>query len=101
MNWKKIAEDLTNDIVRENITPKDVNPDEFERGVEVEMEHTDDPKESVEITLDHLSESKFPKQSFYYTWLDFAEEMNGKSLGLTREEVQARIEKLKQYWKNL
>lgn len=96
MDWRNIAIKIADDI-----TPKDVNPDEFERGVEVEMEHTDDPQESADITLEHLSESKFPKQSFYYTWLDFAEKMNEKSLGLTREEVQDRIKKLEQYWENL
>lgn len=33
-----------------------VKPEQVEMGVEVEMEHTDDPRKAVEIALDHLSE---------------------------------------------
>ena len=96
MDWKNIVKKISKEVV--NITPQDVDPDEFERGVEVEMEHTDDPEMSAQIALEHFAESKFPKQSKYYTWLDFAEEMNEKTLGYTKEEVDKGIEKLKQYW---
>lgn len=38
---------------------------ELKRGLEVEMEHTDDPKKSIEIAMDHIKED--PK---YYTKLE-------------------------------
>jgi len=42
--------------IGDDITPKDVDADEFDAGEEVEMEHTDDPEIAGEIALDHLSE---------------------------------------------
>ena len=38
-------------------------------GIEVELEHTDDPYLALEITLDHLSE-----EEKYYTYLEDMEE---------------------------
>jgi hypothetical protein len=34
----------------------DYDPDQISKGIKVEMEHTDDPKIALEITLDHLAE---------------------------------------------
>lgn len=51
-----------------------VTPEEISKGVETEMEHTDDPKVALKIALDHLSED--PK---YYDKLKKAgleEELN-------------------------
>ncbi len=38
------------------ITSEDVDPAELEAGIEVEMEHTDDPEIAEKIALDHLAE---------------------------------------------
>ncbi len=42
--------------VGDDITPEDVDTDEFNAGEEVEMEHTNDREIAGEIALDHLSE---------------------------------------------
>lgn len=44
---------------------KGVDPRELRRGVQVEMEHTDDPEEARVIALDHL----LNEDSHYYTKL--------------------------------
>lgn len=36
--------------------PEDFDPDELARGVQVELEHTDDPELAKEIAMDHLVE---------------------------------------------
>jgi hypothetical protein len=59
--------DLVADKIQEIQTPakeKDVDPKELKMGVEVEMEHTDDPSKAKIIALQHLAED--PK---YYTKL--------------------------------
>lgn len=43
----------------------DFNPEQILKGMEVEMEHTNDPRIALEITMDHLTEN--PE---YYTFLD-------------------------------
>ena len=35
---------------------EDVDPGQLEKGIDVEMEHTDDPEIAKEIALDHLTE---------------------------------------------
>lgn len=40
----------------EETEPEDVCPRELEVGIEVEMEHTDDPEIAEEIAIDHLTE---------------------------------------------
>jgi len=42
--------------VLKHITEKDVDPEQLKMGIEIEMEHTDDPKLASKIALDHLSE---------------------------------------------
>ena len=44
--------------------PEDFNPKELAMGIEVELEHTDDPQIAMEIAMDHLKED--PR---YYTKL--------------------------------
>lgn len=54
----------------------DFDPEQLAMGVEVEMEHTDDSDEALQITMDHLTED--PK---YYTKLKgagLADELEGK-----------------------
>lgn len=45
--------------------PSDFDFEQLRMGIEVEMEHTDDPYIALEITLDHLTED-----GDYYTRLD-------------------------------
>jgi hypothetical protein len=52
------------------LTEKDVDPKQLEKGIEVEMEHTDDSEKAKEIALDHLSEN--PK--YYLPYLEDAED---------------------------
>ena len=57
----KIAEDIEwedqiSGGLADKKTPKDFNPVELEKGVKVEMEHTNDPKLAKEIAMDHLTE---------------------------------------------
>ena len=49
---------------KERFTEADADPEELKVGIEIEREHTDDPKEAKQIALDHLSEDKN-----YYTKL--------------------------------
>jgi hypothetical protein len=51
----------------DNKSPNDFNPKAVEKGMKVEMEHTDDKEKAKEIAMDHLVESKD-----YY---DFLEDM--------------------------
>lgn len=86
---------------KKDVTVKDVDPDQFEKGVKVEMEHTDDPESAAEITLDHLGETDNPKGSRYYTWLEFAEKMNEKTEGMETSQLEDKIKKLEEYWNTL
>jgi hypothetical protein len=49
--------------------PKDFDPKQLAKGKKVEMEHTDDPKKALEISMDHLTED--PR---YYDKLEKMEE---------------------------
>ena len=76
-HWRKRRKALALPMF-EYITPakeKDVDPKELKMGVEVEMEHTNDPAEAKIIALQHLAED--PK---YYTKLT--------SLGLEENKPQ-------------
>lgn len=52
--------------------PKNVDPAQVEKGVKVEMEHTDDPAVAREIAYDHLTED--PR---YYDKLETIEKHGG------------------------
>ena len=54
--------------------PSDFEVDQIKQGVEVEMEHTDDPYIALEIVLDHLTEA-----DDYYTRLTKMESEAKKS----------------------
>lgn len=47
------------------LSPEEVNPRELQKGIQHEMEHTNDPDVAEEIVLDHLAEDPL-----YYTHLD-------------------------------
>jgi len=49
----------------DNLTPKDVDPSEYKKGLKVEMEHTNNKDIASEIALDHLAED-----DHYYTHLE-------------------------------
>lgn len=51
--------------VKKGLTEADVDPDELRRGIEVELEHTGDPRVAKRIALDHLAE-----HADYYAKLD-------------------------------
>jgi hypothetical protein len=51
------------------LTPDDVDPDQLEKGIEVEMEHTENPEIAMKIALDHLAE-----HPYYYDYLEEMEE---------------------------
>lgn len=63
---KGILNECECDINNINLNEKnlDVDPKELQKGIEVEMEHTDDPVKAEQIALDHLAED--PQ---YYTKL--------------------------------
>lgn len=63
---KGILNECECDINNINLKEKnlDVDPKELQKGIEVEMEHTDDPVKAEQIALDHLAED--PQ---YYTKL--------------------------------
>jgi predicted nucleic acid-binding Zn-ribbon protein len=60
--------------VERGVTEKDVDPKELARGIEIEKEHTNNPKIAKKITLDHLSEipgkKRKAKKGGYNTRLD-------------------------------
>lgn len=63
----------------DELSPHDVDPYQLGLGGAVEMEHTDDPFEAVDIALDHIAESDDPMESEYYTeLLNMEEELEAK-----------------------
>lgn len=66
------------------ITEADVDADELAMGMEIEMEHTDDPAIAKRISLDHLSEF-----GDYYTRLKKLEEDAKKELGLGKDNKKS------------
>lgn len=52
-----------------------VDPSELKMGIEIEMEHTDDPKVAEKIARDHLAENPT-----YYTDLKNCETQTGNKL---------------------
>lgn len=70
VSYREFYEHLTEEVntltggVGDKAAPSDVNTHELSIGVQVEMEHTNDPKVATEIAMDHLTED--PE---YYTKL--------------------------------
>ena len=79
------------------ITEDDVDPDQLAMGIEVEMEHTENPELAKKIALDHLSEF-----SGYYTALKEmedklrAEEGGDEDVEVEEEEVSIEPEQSKE-----
>lgn len=53
-NWK----DQLNGGLADNNTPSDFCPHQLAKGIDVELEHTNDIEKATEIAMDHLQESK-------------------------------------------
>ena len=73
-----LYEQLKNQIVgglADKKDPSDYDPEQLRRGIEVELEHTDNRELAQEIAMDHLEEF-----STYYTALDNMEK------GLKKQE---------------
>jgi hypothetical protein len=88
MNWYKKARKGVPGGIADHKKPSDFNKKQLDRGVEVEMEHTDDRDLSRDITMDHLEE--FPT---YYTELDKMEDKLEKKKGLP--SIENKLEKKK------
>lgn len=69
---------------KKKLTEKDVDPKQLAKGIEIEMEHTDDKKVATEIALDHLSEN--PK--YYLPYLEDAEQKADKDKVLDKPFVK-------------
>jgi len=67
-NQREVNGDVLDGGLGDEKMPTDFNPDEVLKGIEVEMEHTDNPKIALDIALDHLTE--IPD---YYTRLNAME----------------------------
>lgn len=80
----------------DNFGPDDFDPEQLEMGIEIEMEHTDDPTTAREIAMDHLRE-----HPNYYTALKKMEdelkanESNDKIDANTQNEVLALYKKFR------
>lgn len=76
------------DIAKKHNVTVEVIESELEKGIKVEMEHTDDPEKAKEIALDHLSE-----QSDYYEKLKQVEtQPQQPNLEEKFAEIENRIE---------
>lgn len=79
-SFQRIAKDRLPGGLADDKKPSDFEKDQLEKGVDVEMEHTDDPEIAKEIAMDHLEESKDlkdnkkPEDKKYYNELDKMEE---------------------------
>ena len=67
-NYYRAAEDKIPGGLADKKKPSDFDPKALEKGIKVEMEHTDDRSVAREIAMDHLSED--PK---YYDKLETIE----------------------------
>ena len=57
--WYREAEDYEDKMpggMGDKKTPEDFDPKAIEKGIKVEMEHTDSKETAREITIDHLTE---------------------------------------------
>jgi len=57
MQDKEEAGDMIPGGLADDKTPQEFCPHQLKKGLEVEMEHTDDPLIAIEITMDHLVEN--------------------------------------------
>ena len=67
----------------DNKKPSDFDKEQLNKGVAVELEHTDDPEKAKEIAMDHLEESKDykgKKGGKYYDLLEKMEKRIGRKI---------------------
>jgi len=69
MNWYKTSQVLSGGK-SEGKSPEDYPQSALQKGIQVEMEHTDDPEIAERIAMDHLEES--------IEYYDYLEEMEKK-----------------------
>lgn len=77
----------------DNKSDKDFDPEQLNKGIKIELEHTDDPEVAKEITKDHLTESKDfkgGKGGKYYDKLEKLEDEYKEEL-TDKEQVKARL----------
>ena len=55
MRFDELLDQISGGLA-DNSKPQDFDQRELEMGIEVEMEHTDDPEIAKEIAMDHLKE---------------------------------------------
>lgn len=67
--------------------PMEFPPQEILKGMEVEMEHTDDPKIALEITMDHLTEDPQYYSKHEKCYSDEDENMRDTLLGYSPKNV--------------
>jgi hypothetical protein len=68
-------------------SPEDFDPEQISMGIKVEMEHTNDPRIALDITIDHLSENPL-----YYSYLDKMEkEMNNDEENNPDEDLEDEL----------
>jgi hypothetical protein len=73
----------------DDLDPDDVDPEEFKKGLKVEMEHTDDEDIAEEIALDHLAED--PR---YYSKLARIHKENPRKVATrTDEKLWEKVKK--------
>jgi hypothetical protein len=56
--------------------PSDFDLEQLEKGIKVEMEHTDDPEVSTEIAMDHLKEDQEENPDGEETYYDRLEKID-------------------------
>ena len=78
-------EDQIEGGLADNANPTDFCPVQISKGIQIEMEHTDDPHKALEIAMDHLVE--IPD---YYDRLEAMEaEAKGEGQGSMEDDVEA------------
>ncbi len=86
MNWYKKARGVPGGLADKK-KPSDFNPKQIEKGLKVELEHTEDRELSKDIAMDHLEE--FPA---YYTELDKMEKKLEKKKPARRGRYQGQLQ---------
>jgi len=70
--------------------PADFNPSDLDKGIDIEMEHTDDPEIAARIAMDHLEE--YPE---YYKYLPKMERKLEKRELRQAKRIQKKRDKKK------
>jgi len=84
---------------KSGISIESIDPKELQRGVEVEMEHTDDPKIAQKIVWDHEAETPKDIPITYYEGLGLLEDFFQQLKKMEPSAAVARVEAFKQFMK--